>query len=235
VDPFWDETRAERGDGEFRLEQDILAPLSQSKKLYVYETKDFWRQIKSAGYYLQDCPSKLICRSAVPANALYLQQSLQSSGETPLTPLTPPSVEGPEIVPPVYIHPSATVHPTAKIGPNVSISADARIGPGARIKNSIILSGAEIAPHAVVLHSIVAWDCKVGAWARVEGTPLAVHEHGGKVVRGGVKVDAATILGREVIVGEGVVVRNCVVLPNKGINNDVCNEVCLFPFVTKMI
>lgn len=52
VDPFWDEARAERGDGELRLEQDILTPLSQSKKLFVYETKDFWRQIKSAGYPL---------------------------------------------------------------------------------------------------------------------------------------------------------------------------------------
>ena len=51
VDPFWDEARAERGDGELRLEQDILAPLSQSKKLFVYETKDFWRQIKSAGCF----------------------------------------------------------------------------------------------------------------------------------------------------------------------------------------
>ena len=143
----------------------------------------------------------------------------------PLTPLTPPSSEGPEIVPPVYIHPSATVHPTAKIGPNVSISANARIWPGARVKNSIILSGAEIAPHAVVLHSIVAWDCRIGAWARVEGTPLGVQEHAGKVMKGGVKVDAATILARDVIVGEGVVVRNCVVLPNKGINSDVSNEV----------
>ena len=142
-----------------------------------------------------------------------------------MTPLTPPSADGPEIVPPVYIHPSATVHHTAKIGPNVSISEGARVGPGARIKNSIILSNAEIAPHAVVLHSIVAWDCKVGAWARVEGTPLGVQEHAGKVVRGGVKVDAATILGKEVVVGEGVVVRNCVVLPNKGINSDVSNEV----------
>jgi mannose-1-phosphate guanylyltransferase len=125
----------------------------------------------------------------------------------------------------VYIHPSATVHSTAKIGPNVSISANARVGPGARVKNSIILSGAEIAPHAVVLHSIVAWDCRIGAWARVEGTPLGVQEHAGKVLKGGVKVDAATILARDVIVGEGVVVRNCVVLPNKGINSDVTNEV----------
>lgn len=50
IDPFWDENRAEKGDDELRLEQDILAPLSQSKRLFVYETKDFWRQIKSAGY-----------------------------------------------------------------------------------------------------------------------------------------------------------------------------------------
>ena len=163
--------------------------------------------------------------SAVPANALYLQQALQSASTVPLTPLTPPNAEGPEIVAPVYIHPSATVHCTAKIGPNVSISADARVGPGARIKNSIILSGAEIAPHAVILHSIVACDCRIGAWARVEGIPLGVQEHAGKVIRGGVKVDAPTILGREVCVGEGVIVRNCVVLPNKGINNDVSNEV----------
>ena len=109
----------------------------------------------------------------------------------------------------------------------MSISANARVGPGARIKNSIVLSGAEIAPHAVVLHSVVAWDTRIGAWARVEGTPLGVQEHAGKVVRGGVKVDPATILGREVVVGEGVVVRNCVVLPNKGIDSDVSNEVFL--------
>jgi len=77
------------------------------------------------------------------------------------------------------------------------------------------------------LHSVVAWDTRIGAWARVEGTPLGVQEHAGKVVRGGVKVDPATILGREVVVGEGVVVRNCVVLPNKGIDSDVSNEVFL--------
>jgi mannose-1-phosphate guanylyltransferase len=174
-------------------------------------------------------------RSAVPANALYLQQALQSHSTPSLTPLTPPSTNGPEIVPPVYIHPSATVHCTAKIGPNVSISENARIGPGARIKNSIILSGAEIAPHAVILHSIVAWDCRIGAWARVEGIPLGVQEHAGKVIRGGVKVDAETILGREVVVGEGVVVRNCVVLPNKGINSDVSNEVYPAGVIVRLI
>lgn len=32
-----------------RLEQDLLRPLAQARKLFVYETKDFWRQIKTAG------------------------------------------------------------------------------------------------------------------------------------------------------------------------------------------
>jgi mannose-1-phosphate guanylyltransferase len=31
-----------------RLEQDVIAPLAASKKMYVYETKDFWRQVKTA-------------------------------------------------------------------------------------------------------------------------------------------------------------------------------------------
>jgi mannose-1-phosphate guanylyltransferase len=201
-----------------------LSPLSQSKNLYVYITKDFWRQIKTAGSQ----PSRFANAdhsSAIPANALYLQQALQSPCTNTLTPLTSPSTDGPEIVPPVYIHRSAKVDPTAKIGPNVSISEDARIGPGARIKDSIILSGAEIAPHAVVLHSVVAWENRIGAWARVEGAPVGMREHAGKVWRSGVKVDAATILGREVTVSEGVVVRNCVVLPYKGIDSDVSNEV----------
>jgi hypothetical protein len=37
---------------ELRLEQDVLAPLAAGKKLYVYMTTSFWRQIKSAGYAL---------------------------------------------------------------------------------------------------------------------------------------------------------------------------------------
>ncbi|KAK5163512.1 hypothetical protein LTR04_002508, partial [Oleoguttula sp. CCFEE 6159] len=40
-------------DGEkneiIRLEQDILSDLADSRQFYVLETKDFWRQIKTAG------------------------------------------------------------------------------------------------------------------------------------------------------------------------------------------
>ncbi|KAK3830561.1 MAG: nucleotide-diphospho-sugar transferase [Linnemannia elongata] len=80
-----------------RLEQDLLRPLAQARKLFVYETKDFWRQIKTAG-------------SAVPVNGLYLEQLLQTNPEK-LAKNTP---GGPEIVGAVYIHPTAQIDPQAK-------------------------------------------------------------------------------------------------------------------------
>lgn len=33
-----------------RIEQDILRPLANSKQLYVFETLEFWIQIKTARY-----------------------------------------------------------------------------------------------------------------------------------------------------------------------------------------
>lgn len=35
-------------DDILRLEQDVIVPLAASKKMFVYESKDFWRQIKTA-------------------------------------------------------------------------------------------------------------------------------------------------------------------------------------------
>lgn len=35
---------------QLRLEQDVLAPLASARKLYVFMTPGYWRQIKSAGY-----------------------------------------------------------------------------------------------------------------------------------------------------------------------------------------
>jgi mannose-1-phosphate guanylyltransferase len=32
-----------------RLDQDILSPLAGKKQLYIYETMDFWEQIKTPG------------------------------------------------------------------------------------------------------------------------------------------------------------------------------------------
>ncbi|RYO76870.1 hypothetical protein DL762_009107 [Monosporascus cannonballus] len=190
-----------------RLEQDILSDMADSKQFFVYETKDFWRQIKTAG-------------SAVPANALYLQKAMQTGS----TELAKPS---PNLIPPVFVHPSAHVDPTAKLGPNVSVGPRAHIGPGARVKESIVLEDAEIKHDACVLYSIVGWNSRVGAWARVEGTPTPVTSHTTSIVKNGVKVQSITILGKECAVGDEVRVQNCVCLPFKELKRDVANEVIM--------
>ena len=198
-------------DGEknevLRLEQDILSDLAVSNRCFVHETKDFWRQIKTAG-------------SAVPANALYLMKAFQSQSEELETPSA-------TIVPPVYIHPTAKVDPTAKLGPNVSIGPKAIVGPGARVKESIVLEDCEIRHDACVMYAIIGWGSRVGAWARVEGTPTAVTNHSTSIIKNGVKVQSITILGKECGVGDEVRVQNCVCLPYKELKRDVCNEVIM--------
>lgn len=178
-----------------RLEQDILPELADSTQFFVLETKDFWRQIKTAG-------------SAVPANALYLTKAFQSGSAE----LASPSAN---IVPPVFIHPSADVDPSAKLGPNVSVGPRAVIGPGVRIKESIILEDVEIKHDACVLYSIVGWNSRIGAWARVEGSPAPVDSHTTSIIKNGIKVQSITILGKDCGVGDEVRVQNCICLPYK--------------------
>ena len=190
-----------------RIEQDILPDLADSNRFFVLETKDFWRQIKTAG-------------SAVPANALYLQKAFQQQSPE----ISKPSAN---MVPPVFIHPTAEVDPTAKLGPNVSVGPKAVIGAGARVKESIVLEDAEIKHDACVLYSIIGWNSRVGAWARVEGTPTPVSSHTTSIIKNGVKVQAITILGKECGVGDEVRVQNCVCLPYKELKRDVSNEVIM--------
>ena len=198
-------------DGEknevMRLEQDILPELADSNRFFVHETKDFWRQIKTAG-------------SAVPANALYLQKAFQSQSAE----IAKPSAT---IVPPVFIHPTAQVDPTAKLGPNVSIGPKAIIGAGARVKEAVVLDEAEIKHDACVLYSIIGWNSRVGAWARVEGTATPVSSHSTTIIKNGVKVQSITILGKDCGVGDEVRVQNCICLPYKELKRDVSNEVIM--------
>ncbi|EPS41139.1 hypothetical protein H072_4966 [Dactylellina haptotyla CBS 200.50] len=207
TDPLYDPSDDTGSADVLRLEQDILGALADDKSFYVYETRDFWRQIKTAG-------------SAVPANALYLQKAHQSASED----LAAASLN---IIPPVYIHPTAKVDPTAKLGPNVSIGPRAIIGPGARVKESIVLEDAEIKHDACVLYSIVGWNAKIGAWARVEGTPISVTQHSTTVLKNGVKVQSVTILAKDCIVQDEIRVQNCVCLPYKELKRDVSNEVIM--------
>ncbi|XP_059283980.1 uncharacterized protein LOC132037465 isoform X2 [Lycium ferocissimum] len=111
-----------------RLDQDILSPLAGKKKLYTYETMDFWEQIKTPGMSLK-------CSALYLAEFRYTTPHLLASGD---------GTSNATIVGDVYIHPSAKVHSTAKIGPNVSISANVRVAAGARLVSCIILDNVEI-------------------------------------------------------------------------------------------
>jgi mannose-1-phosphate guanylyltransferase len=177
------------------FEQDILPDLADTRQFFVLETRDFWRQIKTAG-------------SALPANALYLTKAFQAQSAE----LTKPSGT---MLPPVYIHPTARVDPSAKLGPNVSIGPRVVIGAGVRIRDSIILEDVEIKHDSCILYTIVGWGSKIGAWARVEGSPLPVTSHSTTVIKNGVKVQSITILGKECSVGDEVKIQNCVCLPYK--------------------
>ncbi|CAA0836096.1 ADP-glucose pyrophosphorylase family protein [Striga hermonthica] len=182
-----------------RLDQDILSPLAGKKQLYVYQTLDFWEQIKTPGMSLK-------CSGLYLAQFRVTSPELLASGD---------GTKKATITGDVYIHPSAKVHPTAKIGPNVSISANARIGAGVRLVNGIILDDVEIKENAVVIHSIVGWKSAIGRWSRVQ----ASGEHNAKL--------GVTILGESVTVEDEVVVINSIVLPNKTLNVSVQEEIIL--------
>ncbi|XP_022893437.1 mannose-1-phosphate guanyltransferase alpha-like [Olea europaea var. sylvestris] len=182
-----------------RLDQDILSPLAGKKQLYVYETMDFWEQIKTPGMSLK-------CSALYLAQFRFTSSHLLASGD---------GTKSATISGDVYIHPSAKVHPTAKIGPNVSISANARIGAGVRLVSCIILDDVEIKENAVVIHAIVGWKSSIGRWSRVQ----AVGDYNAKL--------GVTILGESVTVEDEVVVINSIVLPNKTLNVSVQEEIIL--------
>ncbi|CAO0798790.1 unnamed protein product [Mucor circinelloides] len=193
---------------ELRLEQDILRPLTENNNLYVHVTKQFWRQIKTAG-------------SAISANALYLEAEARE-GSDRLAKNTP---GGPEIIGAVYIHPSAHVDPTAKIGPNVSIGPRVNIMAGVRVKDTILLDNVHIGKASCVLHSIIGWNSRIGSWARVEGCP--VHVEDSSMMKNGVKSQSITILGKDVSVMDETIIRNCIVLPHKELKSCFHNEILM--------
>ncbi|CAG9792752.1 unnamed protein product [Diatraea saccharalis] len=137
--------------GYMSWEQDVLAPLAGTNKLYAMQVTNWWSQVKTAG-------------SAIYANRHYLELNKENDKESSGQPSC-------HIIPDVFLHPSASVDSTAVIGPNVSIGAGVTIKAGVRIKESIILNNATINDHALVMYSVVGQDASVGEWARVEGTP----------------------------------------------------------------
>ncbi|KAL2253992.1 mannose-1-phosphate guanyltransferase alpha [Sesamum indicum] len=182
-----------------RLDQDILSPLAGKRQLYVYETMDFWEQIKTPGMSLK-------CSGLYLTQFRFSSPHLLASGD---------GTKKATITGNVYIHPSTKVHPTAKVGPNVSISANARIGAGSRLVNCIILDDVEIKENAVVIHAIIGWKSSIGRWSRVQ----ASGDHNAKL--------GVTILGESVTVEDEVVVINSIILPNKTLNVSVQEEIIL--------
>lgn len=201
-----------------RLEQDILMPLVGTGKLFVYHTKRWWSQLKTAG-------------SAIYANRHYLELYHRDHPERLATNKT----GSPNIVGDVFIHPSASVHPTATLGPNVSIGKGVTIGPGVRIRESIILGDANIQNHSCILYSIIGWNSVVGEWCRVEGTPgdpnpnkpFTKTENVPLFNSDGRLNPSITILGCNVHVPAEIILLNSIVLPHKDLGQSYKNEIIL--------
>ncbi|KAI8992147.1 nucleotide-diphospho-sugar transferase [Mycotypha africana] len=82
------------------------------------------------------------------------------------------------------------------------------------------------AKHAsCILHSVIGWNSKIGAWARVEGT--AVSDHNEEMMKNGVKLQNITILGKEVSVLDETIIRNCIVLPHKELKSSYHSEILM--------
>lgn len=163
-------------------------------------------------------------RSAVPANGLVLG-SYKATNPMLLRQRSPTisaksradrQRSGPTIVEPCFIDETADVDPNAKIGPNVSIGAGAKIGYGCRVKEAMILDGAVLEVYTLAsfpqgaqadnvtvpqknscaMYAIISEGCKLGPWARVEGTSTTADD----------KLSIA-ILAKEVTVKSEVSVR----------------------------
>jgi len=184
-----------------QLEQDIFSRFCGEKQVYVYETKDFWLQIKTAGVVLK-CSEELLQQLREQSS-----DTLARSGDGKTAPI---------IIGNVLIHPSANVHPSAKLGPNVTIGEGVVIGEGVRIKNAIILDKAEVRSRAFVCFAIIGWKTCIGKWARIEGQP---DYH--------VDIPGVTILGTGVQVAGEIIIRSSVVLPHKELGVDTKNQIIL--------
>jgi mannose-1-phosphate guanylyltransferase len=194
------------------LEREVLGPLarkSSSPALFAYETRDFWRQIKSAS-------------ATVSANQLYLENYGKNEPG-----LLASSSAGPKIIAPVFIHPSAKVDPTAVLGPNVTIDANCVIGEGVRIKESVILPGVRIKDNACVIDSIIGWNSTIGTWSRVEGSPVSSNFEDELITQNGVKKHSVTILSGDIHVYDEKCIRNCIVLPHKDLVINYHNEIVM--------
>jgi len=201
------------------LEKDVIVPLAGTGTAYVFQTNNWWSQVKTAG-------------SAIYANRHYLNLYTKTSKSHRLA---VNSDEGPTIEGDVFIHPTAKVDPSAVLGPNVSIGKNVRIGAGARVRESIILGNSVIGDHSLVIYSVIGWSSVVGDWSRVEGTPddpdpnkpFAKMENNPLFNNSGQLNPSITILGGHVVVPSEIIILNSIVLPHKELTGSYKNQIIL--------
>ena len=107
---------------------------------------------------------------------------------------------GPGIKGDVMIHPTANVSPGAVLGPNVVVGPYCTVEDGARLVRCTLLDGTTVKAHALVSGSIIGWKSTVGKWSRVEG---------------------GTVFGEDVQLGDEVIVNGALILPHKGIKDNI--------------
>ena len=231
-----------------QLEDDLLPLLASSKVLYahVMSYEDFWMTIKTGSSTI--AANKLYLQHFMHANPRVLSlprpgsrtghRSLTRSGSvgTPIfypvrsatspEPVLTPVGERthPEVIAPAFIHPTAVIHPSSKIGPNAFIGPRVLIGRGVRVRDAIVLDGVEIKNESCVIHAVVGWETKIGYWSRIEGS--GIHEDDSATQKG-FKVPSASILGKGVVVGDELIVRDCIVLPHKEIKQSFNREILM--------
>lgn len=153
----------------------------------------------------------------------------------------------PTIVGNVFIHDSAKVHPSATIGPNVSISANVVIGESVRVRDAIILENVKVQDYSVIMYSVIGKNSRIGKWCRIEGTPSYAANPKLKstsqeifydlwsvessdtdlMLANGMKNDSVTIVGDESAVWDELIIRNCIVLPQKSLRKSYKNEILM--------
>lgn len=208
--------------GFIQLEQEILAPLAGTGKLFALQVNSWWSQLKTAG-------------SAIYANRHYLELYRTKHPERLYPNNVPKDEKICTIYPDVHIDSSAKIHPSAVLGPNVSIGPGVTIGAGVRIRESIVLEKATINDHSLVLHSIIGRGSSIGRWARVEGTPsdpdpnkpFAKMENPPLFNSDGRLNPSITILGGAVSIPSETILLNSIVLPNKELARSIKNEIIL--------
>lgn len=144
---------------------------------------------------------------------------------TPMVTSPTTQESGPELIAPVYIHPTAVIHPSARIGPNVSIGPRALIGRGVRVRDAIILDSVEVKNDSFIVNAVIGWDSMIGSWVRIEGGVEKEQKDG--ATESGFKRPTACILGKSVTVCDEVIIRDCIVLPNKELNMSFHREIIM--------